>query len=121
MKKFRLFSQFRPTGDQPTAIKRLVKNLKAGIRNQVLLGITGSGKTFSVAKVIEKIQKPVLILGGGKDLSCPARVQRKIARKIPGSSYKEFPELDHYGMIDGPRLPHVADRIVSFLNSLSKD
>src|SRR4030066_2219779 len=66
---FQLVSQFKPTGDQPRAIKQLVKNLKAGIKHQVLLGVTGSGKTFSMAKVIEKIQKPVLIISHNKTLA----------------------------------------------------
>jgi len=53
---FKLVSNFKPTGDQPEAIKKLVKNLKSGAKYQVLLGVTGSGKTFTMAKVIEKIQ-----------------------------------------------------------------
>jgi len=66
---FKLVSPFKPTGDQPQAIEKLIKNLKAGIRNQVLLGVTGSGKTFTMAKVIERIQKPVLIISHNKTLA----------------------------------------------------
>ena len=66
---FRLVSRFRPTGDQPQAIEKLVKNLKAGVRHQILLGVTGSGKTFSMAKVIEKIDKPVLVISHNKTLA----------------------------------------------------
>ncbi len=66
---FEIVSDFKPTGDQPQAIEKLVKNLKTGVRNQVLLGVTGSGKTFTVAKVIEKIQKPVLIISHNKTLA----------------------------------------------------
>ncbi|HUW72173.1 MAG TPA: excinuclease ABC subunit UvrB [Candidatus Humimicrobiaceae bacterium] len=66
---FGLVSRFRPTGDQPQAIKGLVKNLKAGVQHQVLLGVTGSGKTFTMAKVIEKIGKPVLIISHNKTLA----------------------------------------------------
>ena len=65
---FKLKSPFKPTGDQPQAIKKLVKNLRAGVRNQILLGVTGSGKTFSLANVIQKIQKPVLIISPNKTL-----------------------------------------------------
>jgi len=66
---FKLVSKFRPTGDQPTAIAQLVKNLKAGDKDQVLLGVTGSGKTFSMASVIEKCQKPALIISPNKTLA----------------------------------------------------
>jgi len=66
---FKIESPFRPTGDQPRAIERLTKNLKAGARYQVLLGVTGSGKTFTMASVIEKIQKPTLIISHNKTLA----------------------------------------------------
>ena len=66
---FKLVSKLRPTGDQPQAINRLAKNLKAGNMNQVLLGVTGSGKTFTIAKVIEKAQRPVLIISHNKTLA----------------------------------------------------
>ncbi len=66
---FKLNSPFEPTGDQPRAVEKLTKNLKAGAKHQVLLGVTGSGKTFTMAKVIEKIQKPVLIISHNKTLA----------------------------------------------------
>jgi excinuclease ABC subunit B len=66
---FKLASSFKPTGDQPQAIKKLVKNLKTGAQHQVLLGVTGSGKTFTMAKVIEKISKPVLVISHNKTLA----------------------------------------------------
>ncbi len=66
---FKLKSPFKPTGDQPQAIEKLVKNLKAGIRHQVLLGVTGSGKTYTMASVIEKVQKPVLVISPNKVLA----------------------------------------------------
>jgi len=66
---FKLVSKFKPTGDQPEAIRKLVKNLKSGVKHQVLLGVTGSGKTFTMAKVIEKIQKPTLIISHNKTLA----------------------------------------------------
>ena len=65
---FKLYSKFKPTGDQPQAIEKLAKNLKASAKHQVLLGVTGSGKTFTVAKVIERIQKPVLVISHNKTL-----------------------------------------------------
>jgi len=66
---FKLVSPFKPTGDQPEAIAKLAKNLKTGVKHQVLLGVTGSGKTYSCAKVIEKIQKPVLWISHNKTLA----------------------------------------------------
>jgi len=66
---FKLISNFKPSGDQPEAIEKLVKNLKKGIKYQVLLGVTGSGKTFTLANVIEKINKPVLVLSHNKTLA----------------------------------------------------
>ena len=59
---FKIVSDFNPSGDQPEAIKSIVKSLNEGEQEQVLLGVTGSGKTFTMAKVIEKVQKPTLIM-----------------------------------------------------------
>ena len=66
---FKIKSDFKPTGDQPQAINKLVTNLQKNVRNQVLLGVTGSGKTFTMANVIEKIQKPTLIISHNKTLA----------------------------------------------------
>jgi len=65
----KLHSSFKPAGDQPQAIKKLVKNLKSGAKHNVLLGVTGAGKTFVMSKIIEKIQKPVLIISHNKTLA----------------------------------------------------
>jgi len=67
--KFKLSSSFKPAGDQPEAIKGLVSGLKKGHRYQTLLGVTGSGKTFSVANIIEQIQKPTLVIAPNKTLA----------------------------------------------------
>lgn len=69
MGKFKLQSKFSPAGDQPKAIEGLLKSLKAGHRYQTLLGVTGSGKTFTMANVIEKVQKPTLIISHNKTLA----------------------------------------------------
>ncbi|MBI4709300.1 MAG: excinuclease ABC subunit UvrB [Candidatus Portnoybacteria bacterium] len=69
MSTFKLRAPFRPTGDQPGAINALVKNLKTGIKHQTLLGVTGSGKTFTMANVIEKNQKPTLVISHNKTLA----------------------------------------------------
>ena len=67
--KFRLVSEYKPTGDQPLAIEKLVKNLKAGVKEQTLLGATGTGKTFTIANVIEAVGKPTLVLAHNKTLA----------------------------------------------------
>jgi len=66
---FKLISDFQPTGDQPEAIKQLVKGLNEGVPFQTLLGVTGSGKTFTIAKVIEQVNRPVLVLSHNKTLA----------------------------------------------------
>ncbi|MCX7905840.1 MAG: excinuclease ABC subunit UvrB [Elusimicrobiales bacterium] len=67
--KFRLISQFKPKGDQPKAIKKIVENFKNGSKNQVLLGVTGSGKTFTMANVISQLNRPALIISPNKVLA----------------------------------------------------
>jgi excinuclease ABC subunit B len=67
--EFRLISDFQPTGDQPEAIRQLVEGLNNGVPYQTLLGVTGSGKTFTIANVIEKVQRPVLVLSHNKTLA----------------------------------------------------
>ena len=66
---FKLTSKYTPTGDQPEAIKQLVNGIEDGEKSQVLLGVTGSGKTFTVANVIAKVNKPTLILSHNKTLA----------------------------------------------------
>lgn len=66
---FKLHSKFKPTGDQPQAIEKLVSNIKDGKKHQTLLGVTGSGKTFTVANVINQIQKPTLVIAHNKTLA----------------------------------------------------
>jgi excinuclease ABC subunit B len=66
---FKIISDFQPTGDQPEAIKQLVGGLNSGVPFQTLLGVTGSGKTFTIANVIEQVQRPVLVLSHNKTLA----------------------------------------------------
>jgi excinuclease ABC subunit B len=69
MEQFKIVSDYKPTGDQPEAIKALAKGIDKGDRLQTLLGVTGSGKTFTIANVIEKVQKPTLVLAHNKTLA----------------------------------------------------
>lgn len=66
---FKIASQYKPTGDQPQAIAQLVEGINDGTPAQTLLGVTGSGKTFTMANVIERVKKPTLILSHNKTLA----------------------------------------------------
>ena len=75
--EFRLHSPYQPTGDQPDAISQLVTGVEEGMTHQVLLGATGTGKTFTIANVIQQTQKPTLVMAHNKTSGCPTlcRVQ----------------------------------------------
>jgi len=66
---FKLSSKFKPAGDQPQAIDKIVSNLKSGQKRQLLMGVTGSGKTFSMANVIQEMKKPTLVISHNKTLA----------------------------------------------------
>jgi excinuclease ABC subunit B len=68
-KPFRLVSDFTPTGDQPKAIEKLLKGVRSGEKHQTLLGATGTGKTFTVANIVQEIQRPTLVLAHNKTLA----------------------------------------------------
>src|SRR6185436_1137604 len=68
-RKFKLVSDYEEAGDQPTAIAELVEQMRGGEQTQVLLGVTGSGKTFTMARVIEELQRPALVLAPNKILA----------------------------------------------------
>src|SRR3989344_2214029 len=85
---FTLVSKFKPKGDQPSAIKKLTGNLKSGVKDQVLLGVTGSGKTFTMASVISKIQKPTLIISPNKTLA--AQLYQEFKEFFPENSIHYF-------------------------------
>ncbi|MBQ7915792.1 MAG: DEAD/DEAH box helicase family protein, partial [Firmicutes bacterium] len=69
MERFKLHSEFAPTGDQPQAIETLVKGFQEGKKFQTLLGVTGSGKTFTMANVVQALNKPTLVLAHNKTLA----------------------------------------------------
>ena len=68
-RRFELHSKFKPAGDQPEAIEKLVEGVEDGLKEQVLLGVTGSGKTFTMANIIQKVQKPTLVIAHNKTLA----------------------------------------------------
>ena len=76
-RQFKLTTDYKPSGDQPTAIKQLTEHIKKGVKHQVLLGVTGSGKTFTMANVIQNIQMPTLVLAPNKTLAAQLFVEMK--------------------------------------------
>ena len=85
---FRLQSPFKPTGDQPKAIEALTRGILEGERQQTLLGVTGSGKTFSVANVVERIQRPTLVLSHNKTLA--AQLYQEFKSFFPDNAVEYF-------------------------------
>ena len=77
-KKFKLVSKYKPAGDQPEAISKLIDGLDSGLSSQVLLGVTGSGKTFTIANIVEKLQRPTIILAPNKTLAAQLYGEMKV-------------------------------------------
>ncbi|MDX1503547.1 MAG: DEAD/DEAH box helicase family protein, partial [Thermoanaerobaculia bacterium] len=88
MPAFRIHSAFDPHGDQPEAIRQLVAGLEAGLPEQVLLGVTGSGKTFTVAKIIEAVNRPALVLSHNKTLA--AQLFQEFRSFFPDNAVEYF-------------------------------
>ena len=82
MPKFELTADYSPTGDQPEAIAQLTEGVLQGVPAQTLLGVTGSGKTFTIANVIQNINKPTLILSHNKTWSIMCRIMTITNRKL---------------------------------------
>ncbi len=87
-KKFKIHSAHKPAGDQPHAINELVKGINEGCQNQTLLGVTGSGKTFTIANVIEKVQKPTLVIAHNKTLA--AQLYNEFRELFPDNAVEYF-------------------------------
>ena len=86
--KFQVKSEYKPSGDQPTAIASLVKNLKDGVKESVLLGATGTGKTFTIANVIQEVQKPTLVLAHNKTLA--GQLYSELKEFFPNNAVEYF-------------------------------
>ena len=85
---FQLSTTYKPQGDQPRAIAELISGINAGEKDQVLLGVTGSGKTFTMAKVIEELQRPALILAHNKTLA--AQLYHEFKTFFPNNAVEYF-------------------------------
>ena len=88
MDHFQLVSEYSPSGDQPEAIKALAQGVELGLREQTLLGVTGSGKTFTMASVIEKVNKPTLVLAHNKTLA--AQLCSEFREFFPNNAVEYF-------------------------------
>ncbi|MGH8354559.1 MAG: excinuclease ABC subunit UvrB, partial [Pseudomonas sp.] len=88
MSQFQLVTRFKPAGDQPEAIRQMVEGLEAGLSHQTLLGVTGSGKTFSIANVIAQVQRPTLVLAPNKTLA--AQLYGEFKSFFPNNSVEYF-------------------------------
>ena len=86
--EFKLHSEYQPTGDQPQTIEALVKGFQEGNQFQTLLGVTGSGKTFTMANVIQRIQKPTLIIAHNKTLA--AQLYSEFKEYFPENAVEYF-------------------------------
>lgn len=88
MQKFEIQSKYKPTGDQPQAIQKLADGFQRGLKYQTLLGVTGSGKTFTMANVIEKLQKPTLVIAHNKTLA--AQLYNEFKELFPNNAVEYF-------------------------------
>lgn len=88
MEKFKVHSEFEPMGDQPAAIDRLAEGIREGKMHQTLMGVTGSGKTFTMAKLIEKVQKPTLVISHNKTLA--AQLHAEFKEFFPDNAVEYF-------------------------------
>jgi len=88
MEKFKVHSEFEPMGDQPAAIEKLAQGIADGKRHQTLMGVTGSGKTFTMAKLIEKVQKPTLVISHNKTLA--AQLHAEFKEFFPDNAVEYF-------------------------------
>ena len=87
-KEFKLISDYKPSGDQPTAISKLLDGIESGLNSQVLLGVTGSGKTFTIANIVEKIQRPTIVLAPNKTLA--AQLYGEMREYFPNNAVEYF-------------------------------
>lgn len=87
-KKFKIHSKYKPTGDQPQAIEKIADGFKKGLKFQTLLGVTGSGKTFTMANIVEKLQKPTLVIAHNKTLA--AQLYSEFKEIFPENAVEYF-------------------------------
>ena len=92
MDQFKLVSPYKPSGDQPHAIEALAQGVELGLREQTLLGVTGSGKTYTMASIIEKVNRPTLVLAHNKTLA--AQLCSEFREFFPDNAVEYFISYD---------------------------
>lgn len=127
MGKFKLESKFKPAGDQPEAIKQIVEEFKKGNNKQTLLGVTGSGKTFTMSNVIEKLGKKTLIMAHNKTLA--AQLYAEFKDFFPHNKVEYFVSYyDYYQpkpmcphlILTLKKMPQLMKKLISFATPLLK-
>ncbi len=103
MSEFRLVSNYKPLGDQPKAIKSLTEGIQSGFKHQTLLGVTGSGKTFTMANVIKEVQKPTLVMSHNKTLA--AQLYEEFRELFPDNAVEYFVSYYDYYQPPSPCFP----------------
>ena len=107
MPEFHVVSEYSPAGDQPQAIEKLAEGVAAGLDEQTLLGVTGSGKTYTMAKVIERVQKPTLVLAHNKTLA--AQLCSEFKEFFPDNAVEYFVSYYDYYQPEA-YIPHLRSR-----------
>ncbi len=120
MPNFKIVSDFKPTGDQPEAIDRVVRNIEAGRRHQSLMGVTGSGKTFTMACVIERVQRPTLVIAHNKTLA--AQLATEFREFFPDNAVEYFVSYYDYYQPEAyvPRLDQYIEKDADINEELDK-
>ena len=116
MDHFNLVSEYSPTGDQPQAIQALVKGFKEGNQCETLLGVTGSGKTFTMANVIQQLNKPTLIIAHNKTLA--AQLYGEFKEFVPNNAVEYFVSYYDYHLYSKRLLRQRRDRQAPSLRNL---
>ena len=117
MADFKINSEFSPQGDQPRAIKELVAGVRSGERYQTLLGVTGSGKTFSIANVIKEVQKPTLIMSHNKTLA--AQLYGEFKQLFPENAVEYF--ISYYDYYQPEAYLPVTDTFIEKDSSVNEE
>ena len=117
MSEFHVVSEYQPSGDQPQAIETLVSGLNHGVDEQVLLGVTGSGKTYTMAKVIESVQRPALVLAHNKTLA--AQLCAEFKEFFPDSAVEYFVSYYDYYQPEA-YIPHT-DTYIEKVSSINEE
>ncbi|MCI0437674.1 MAG: excinuclease ABC subunit UvrB [Chloroflexi bacterium] len=120
MPEFKIVSDFKPTGDQPQAVDRIVRNIEAGKRHQSLMGVTGSGKTFTMACVIERVQRPTLVIAHNKTLA--AQLATEFKEFFPDNAVEYFVSYYDYYQPEAyvPRLDQYIEKDADINEELDK-